>query len=67
MMSQAGFDTECFKQKDGKQCTMQWMGSDKMGQKSSILKVQETNRSVEVVFIILNLQVKGLDLQDLLH
>ena len=46
---------------------MQWMGSDKMGQKSSILKVQETNRSVEVVFIILNLQVKGLDLQDLLH
>ena len=66
-MSQADFDTEYFKQKDGEQCTMQWMGSDKMGQKSSILKVQETNRSVEIVFIILNLQAKGLELGDLLH
>lgn len=48
-MSQAGFDAEYFKQKDGEQCKMQWMEPDKMGQKSSILKVQETNKSLSGV------------------
>ena len=46
---------------------MQWMKADEMEQKSSILKVQETNKRVEMVFITLNLQAKGLELGDLLH
>ena len=66
-MSQADFDAEYFKQKDGEQCKMQWMKADKMEQKSSILKVQETNKRVEMEFITLNLQAKGLELGDLLH
>ena len=66
-MSQAGFDAECFKSKDGKQCTMQWTELDKMEQKSLILKVQKTNRRADVVVITLNLQAKGLELGDLLR